>query len=165
MAKALPSQVVVADLKARTVYFLVLSSKPASLLSERRSAAPVKLGDRVDVVIHPQSVHAMMQYHDMSVVAQLGTPPIAHGLSWPERMSSGAQALDFTQLKALTFESMDAHGHPERFPGVHMAWDALRAPFGANVTEVFVELGAKNCVILPRMSSRLGIQRLHAWQR
>ncbi len=92
--------------------------------------------EALEVVIHPQSVvHSMVQYHDMSVVAQLGTPdmrgPIAYGLSWPERMSSGAQALDFTQMKALTFEAMDAHGHPERFPGVHMAWEALRAPFGS----------------------------------
>ncbi len=55
---------------------------------------------QLEVVIHPQSViHSMVQYRDASVVAQLGTPdmrvPIAYGLAWPERITSGAQALDF----------------------------------------------------------------------
>ena len=58
------------------------------------------LPDQLEVVIHPQSViHSMVQYRDHSVVAQLGTPdmrvPIAYGLSWPERIESGAAALDF----------------------------------------------------------------------
>lgn len=58
---------------------------------------------RIEVVIHPQSViHSMVQYADRSVVAQLGTPdmrgPIAYGLSWPERIVSGAAALDFASL-------------------------------------------------------------------
>ena len=61
--------------------------------------------ERLEVVIHPQSViHSMVQYTDHSVVAQLGTPdmrvPIAYGLSWPERMASGAAALDFRSLAA-----------------------------------------------------------------
>jgi 1-deoxy-D-xylulose-5-phosphate reductoisomerase len=91
--------------------------------------------ERLEVVIHPQSIiHSMVQYRDMSVVAQLGTPdmrvPIAYGLSWPERMASGAQALDFHALSAMTFEALDAHGHPERFAGIHLAWDALRGPRG-----------------------------------
>jgi len=86
--------------------------------------------DQLEVVIHPQSViHSMVQYKDNSVVAQLGTPdmrvPIAYGLSWPERMVSGASALDFHALAAMTFESMDDHGHPERFPGLKLAWDTL----------------------------------------
>jgi 1-deoxy-D-xylulose-5-phosphate reductoisomerase len=86
--------------------------------------------DRLEVVIHPQSViHSMVQYKDNSVVAQLGTPdmrvPIAYGLSWPERMVSGADALDFHALAAMTFESMDDHGHPERFPGLKLAWQTL----------------------------------------
>jgi 1-deoxy-D-xylulose-5-phosphate reductoisomerase len=91
--------------------------------------------DRLEVVIHPQSViHSMVQYRDASVVAQLGTPdmrvPIAYGLSWPERMTSGAAALDFRALSAMTFESLDQAGHAERFPGLQLAWDALRAPAG-----------------------------------
>lgn len=91
--------------------------------------------DRLEVVIHPQSViHSMVQYRDTSVVAQLGTPdmrvPIAYGLSWPERMASGATPLDFRTLSAMTFEALDQGGHPERFPGLALAWEALRAPAG-----------------------------------
>jgi 1-deoxy-D-xylulose-5-phosphate reductoisomerase len=91
--------------------------------------------ERLEVVIHPQSIiHSMVQYRDNSVVAQLGTPdmrvPIAYGLSWPERMVSGADALDFHALSAMTFEALDDHGHPERFAGIHLAWHALRGPRG-----------------------------------
>jgi 1-deoxy-D-xylulose-5-phosphate reductoisomerase len=91
--------------------------------------------ERLEVVIHPQSViHSMVQYRDTSVVAQLGTPdmrvPIAYGLSWPERMTSGALALDFQALADMTFESLDDHQHRERFAGLGLAWDALRAPLG-----------------------------------
>ena len=91
--------------------------------------------DRLEVVIHPQSViHSMVQYRDASVVAQLGTPdmrvPIAYGLAWPDRVSSGAQALDFRTLADMSFESLDSRGHRERFPGLALAWDSLRAPAG-----------------------------------
>jgi 1-deoxy-D-xylulose-5-phosphate reductoisomerase len=92
--------------------------------------------DQLEVVIHPQSViHSMVQYKDNSVVAQLGTPdmrvPIAYGLSWPERMVSGASALDFHALAAMTFESMDDRGHPERFPGLKLAWATLNGAPGS----------------------------------
>jgi 1-deoxy-D-xylulose-5-phosphate reductoisomerase len=77
----------------------------------------------------------MVQYKDNSVIAQLGTPdmrvPIAYGLSWPERMTSGAAALDFHALAAMTFEAMDGHGHPERFPGLSLAWTTLRGAPGS----------------------------------
>jgi 1-deoxy-D-xylulose-5-phosphate reductoisomerase len=87
--------------------------------------------ERIEVVIHPQSViHSMVQYRDASVVAQLGTPdmrgPITYGLAWPHRVESGAARLDFTQMAALTFEVADA----VRFPGLALAWEALRAPAG-----------------------------------
>jgi 1-deoxy-D-xylulose-5-phosphate reductoisomerase len=90
---------------------------------------------RLEVVIHPQSIiHSMVQYQDNSVVAQLGTPdmrvPIAYGLAWPDRVTSGAQALDFHALADMTFEAMDSRGHPERFPGLKLAWEALAAPAG-----------------------------------
>lgn len=86
--------------------------------------------DQLEVVIHPQSViHSMVQYRDHSVVAQLGTPdmrvPIAYGLSWPERMVSGAAALDFHALSAMTFEAMDEPEHRLRFPGISLAWETL----------------------------------------
>jgi len=91
--------------------------------------------ERLEVVIHPQSViHSMVQYRDASVVAQLGTPdmrvPIAYGLAWPDRVESGAQALDFSALADMTFESFASRGHGERFPGLQLAWDSLRAPPG-----------------------------------
>ena len=91
--------------------------------------------ERLEVVIHPQSViHSMVQYRDTSVVAQLGTPdmrvPIAYGLAWPDRVASGAQALDFQSLADMSFESLDSRGHRERFPGLALAWDSLRAPPG-----------------------------------
>ena len=90
---------------------------------------------RLEVVIHPQSViHSMVQYRDSSVVAQLGTPdmrvPIAYGLAWPERVESGAQALDFASLADMSFESFDSRGHRQRFPGMQLAWDALDAAPG-----------------------------------
>ena len=87
--------------------------------------------ERVCVVIHPQSiVHSMVVCRDRSVLAQLGTPdmrvPIAYGLSFPERIESGASGLDFDTLAGLSFEPADR----ERFPGLHLAWDALKAPEG-----------------------------------
>ena len=87
--------------------------------------------EQVKVVIHPQQIiHSMVQFHDASMLAQLGTPdmrvPIACGLAWPERVASGAAPLNFASLAALTFEEADA----QRFPGLHLSWQALRAPEG-----------------------------------
>jgi 1-deoxy-D-xylulose-5-phosphate reductoisomerase len=94
------------------------------------------LPDQLEVVIHPQSViHSMVQYRDHSVVAQLGTPdmrvPIAYGLSWPERIESGASPLDFHALAAMTFEAMDEPEHVKRFPGLRLAWETLRGAPGS----------------------------------
>lgn len=87
--------------------------------------------ERIRVVIHPQSiVHSMVVCRDASVLAQLGTPdmrvPIAYGLSFPERIESGASRLNFLELAALAFEPMDT----ERFPCMQLAWDSLRAAPG-----------------------------------
>ena len=91
--------------------------------------------EQIEVVIHPQSViHSMVQYKDNSVLAQLGTPdmkvPIAYGLSWPDRMQSGAAALDFRAMPDMTFESLDSNLHEQRFPGLKLAWSVLNAPDG-----------------------------------
>ncbi len=90
--------------------------------------------EQVRVVIHPQSIiHSMVVCRDESVLAQMGTPdmrvPIAHGLAFPEHIESGASRLDFTKLGALTFEEATR----DRFPGLFLAWDALRAPEGTTV--------------------------------
>lgn len=87
--------------------------------------------ERVRVLIHPQQiVHSMVVLRDNSVLAQLGTPdmrvPIAYGLSFPERIESGASALDFTKLAGLGFEAPD----PARYPGLPLAWACLRAAPG-----------------------------------
>lgn len=83
--------------------------------------------DEIDVVIHPQSIiHSMVEYHDGSVLAQLGNPdmrtPIAYGLSYPERITSGVSSLDFLTMAKLEFSSPDM----ERFPCLRLAYDALR---------------------------------------
>jgi 1-deoxy-D-xylulose-5-phosphate reductoisomerase len=88
--------------------------------------------DQIDVVIHPQSViHSMVQFVDGSVVAQLGTPdmkvPIAYGMGWPERIESGAARLDFRAMADFSFESFDAPLHQQRYPGLKLAYEALRA--------------------------------------
>ena len=88
--------------------------------------------EQVRVVIHPQSiVHSMVVCRDNSVLAQLGTPdmrvPIAYGLSFPERIESGASALDFASLATLSFEAPDF----ARYPGLQLAWDTLRGPEGS----------------------------------
>ena len=91
--------------------------------------------EKIEVVVHPQSViHSMVQFVDNSVVAQLGAPdmrgPIAYGLSWPNRIASGAQAIDFSRLAGLTFESLDTASHQQRYPGLRLAWQALAAAPG-----------------------------------
>jgi 1-deoxy-D-xylulose-5-phosphate reductoisomerase len=87
--------------------------------------------EQIEVVIHPQQIiHSMVQFHDASVMAQLGTPdmrvPIAYGLSWPERIESGTARLDFSKMAAMTFEVPDF----QRFPCLQLAWESLRAPSG-----------------------------------
>ena len=118
---------------------------------------------KLDVVIHPQSIiHSMVQYTDTSVVAQLGTPdmrvPIAYGLAWPERVESGAAALDFHALGAMTFEAIDDHGHPERFPGLRLAWDALEAPAGTTA----VLNAANEVAVASFLERRIRFDQIHA---
>ena len=91
--------------------------------------------EQIRVVIHPQSIiHSMVVCRDHSVLAQLGTPdmrvPIAFGLSFPERIASGAEQLNFLSLNALSFEPPD-HA---RYPGLKLAWDCLRGPAGSSAT-------------------------------
>jgi len=113
---------------------------------------------QIEVVIHPQSViHSMVQYKDRSVVAQLGTPdmrgPIAYGLSWPERIESGAAALDFSTMGALSFEKPD-----ERlFPGLRLAWEALGGPSGTTA----VLNAANEVAVAAFLGGRLRFDQIH----
>jgi 1-deoxy-D-xylulose-5-phosphate reductoisomerase len=83
--------------------------------------------DRVQVVVHPQSiVHSLVEYRDGSVLAQLGNPdmrtPIAHALAWPERVDSGVGRLDLVAISRLDFRDPDSR----RFPCLRLAADAAR---------------------------------------
>jgi len=118
--------------------------------------------EQIEVVIHPQSIiHSMVQYRDTSVVAQLGTPdmrvPIAYGLSWPERVASGAQALDFRALPTMTFEAPDAR----RFPGLQLAWEVLAGPTGSTAV-----LNAANEVAVQAfLDGRIRFDQIHQVNR
>jgi len=84
--------------------------------------------ERIQVVIHPQSVvHSMVEYDDGSILAQLGQPdmrtPIAYGLGFPDRIDSGVGLLALTALGRLDFEEPDLL----RFPCLRLSFDALQA--------------------------------------
>lgn len=88
--------------------------------------------EKIDIVVHPESViHSLVQYVDGSVLAQLGNPdmrtPIAHALSWPDRMTSGVADLDLIELGRLNFESPD----PVNFPCLRIALEAARVGLDA----------------------------------
>ena len=101
--------------------------------------------EAIEVVVHPQSViHSMVEFHDGSVIAQLGAPdmrtPIACALAWPDRIASGVGPLDLASLGKLEFERAD----PARFPCLTLAAEAIRmggtAPAALNAAnEVAVE--------------------------
>jgi 1-deoxy-D-xylulose-5-phosphate reductoisomerase len=115
--------------------------------------------ERIQVVIHPQSIiHSMVVCRDGSVLAQLGTPdmkvPIAYGLSFPERIESGAPRLDFNQLKDLSFEPPD----PRRFPGLQLAWEALRAPAGSTA----VLNAANEVAVASFLAGTIGFMAIHS---
>ena len=118
---------------------------------------------RIEVIIHPQSVvHSMVQFVDHSVVAQLGVPdmrgPIAYGLSWPQRIESGTDALDFSAMAGLSFETFDSPGHQARFPGLRLAWEALAAAPGTTAA-----LNAANEIAVAAfLDTRIRFDQIHA---
>ena len=88
--------------------------------------------ERIDVVIHPQSVvHSLVAYVDGSMLAQLGSPdmriPISYTLGWPRRIATPAARLDLADIARLTFESPD----DKRFPAINLCRQALKAGGGA----------------------------------
>ncbi|MGY8995346.1 MAG: 1-deoxy-D-xylulose-5-phosphate reductoisomerase, partial [Alphaproteobacteria bacterium] len=84
--------------------------------------------DRVDVVVHPESIiHSLVSYIDGSVLAQLGSPdmrtPIAYTLAWPKRMAGPSPRLDLIKIAKLSFEEPDN----KRFPALSLARQAQRS--------------------------------------
>ncbi len=117
---------------------------------------------QIEVVIHPQSIiHSMVQFCDHSVMAQLGTPdmkvPIAYGLAWPERMGSGASALDFSAMADMTFEPLSSRGHDKRFPGLQLAWQVLAAPAGTTA----VLNAANEVAVASFLDGRIRFDQIH----
>jgi 1-deoxy-D-xylulose-5-phosphate reductoisomerase len=114
--------------------------------------------ERIDVVVHPQSViHSLVEYVDGSTLAQLGNPdmrtPIAYALAYPERIDAGVKPLDLFEVAQLTFERPDT----QRFPCLDLAYDALRA--GGATSAV---LNAANEVAVDAfLDSRLSFMRIH----
>lgn len=83
-------------------------------------------GDRIDVVVHPQSIiHSMVEFVDGSVKAQLGLPdmrlPIQYALAYPQRFANGSERLDLARIASLSFFEPDR----ERFPSLGLAYAAL----------------------------------------
>jgi 1-deoxy-D-xylulose-5-phosphate reductoisomerase len=88
--------------------------------------------DDIQVVLHPQStIHSMVQYKDGSVIAQMGNPdmrtPIAHALSFPQRIESGVAPFDFFAAKSLEFEAVDF----DKYPNLKLAIEACKSGQGA----------------------------------
>jgi 1-deoxy-D-xylulose-5-phosphate reductoisomerase len=84
--------------------------------------------DRVDIMVHPQSiVHSMVEFNDGSVIAQLGTTdmrqPIQYALTWPDRFVSCVPALDWAAASRLEFMAPDL----EKFPCIALAYSAIKA--------------------------------------
>ncbi len=113
----------------------------------------------IKVWLHPQSiVHSMVACRDGSMLAQLGTPdmrvPITYGLSYPDRVESGAARLDLASMASLSFEVLDG----QRFPGLQLAYDALHAPVGATA----VLNAANEEAVAAFLDSRLRFTDIHA---
>lgn len=92
--------------------------------------------DRIQVVVHPQSIiHSMVEFVDGGIIAQLGTPdmklPIQYALFYPDRRPMNSKKLDFYELAQITFEKPD----PETFTGLKLAFEA--AGMGGSVPTVF----------------------------
>ena len=117
---------------------------------------------QIEVVIHPQSIiHSLVQYRDTSVVAQMGTPdmrvPIAYGLAWPERITSGAKALDFKALATMSFDAPD----PRRFPGLQLAWEVLGGPVGSTA----VLNAANEVAVAAFLDGQIRFDQIHSVNR
>ncbi len=115
--------------------------------------------DEVDVVVHPQStVHAMVEYNDGSVIAQVSATdmrmPIQYALTWPDRNAAPVPKIDWAQPRTWDFSAPDL----DRFPALRLAYDCLRAGGAATCTlnaadEVAVEAFLQERISFPEIAS------------
>jgi 1-deoxy-D-xylulose-5-phosphate reductoisomerase len=113
--------------------------------------------DRIDVLIHPQSIiHSLVEYEDGSVLAQLSAPdmrlPIAYGLAWPERLEAGVASLDLAALARLDFEAPDQ----VRFPCLRLAYEAMLA---GGTTPAILN-AANEVAVMAFLDQRLSFKRI-----
>ena len=125
--------------------------------------------EAIEVWVHPQSiVHALVEFSDSSVVAQLGLPdmrlPIQYALTFPERLDGALPALPLARMRSLCFEPPDR----ERFPSLDFAYDAGRrggtAPAVLNAANeqavaLFLEGKIRFCGIFELVGSALAAHR------
>jgi len=114
-------------------------------------------GEKIDVIIHPQSVvHSFVEFRDHSVLAQLGPPdmktPIQYALTYPHREPGCSKALDWATLRQLEFEVPDA----ERFPSLGLAYDVIKA--GGTAGAVFN--AANEAAVQAFLDSRIRFGRI-----
>ena len=113
--------------------------------------------DRIDVVVHPQSiVHSMVEFADGATIIQASPPdmrlPIALGLAWPERVAGAAPGLDWTTAATWTFEPLDE----EAFPAVALAREAAR--LGGTTPAVYN--GANEACVADFLAGRISFPRI-----
>jgi 1-deoxy-D-xylulose-5-phosphate reductoisomerase len=113
--------------------------------------------DRIDVVVHPQSiVHSMVEFSDGATIIQASPPdmriPIALGLAWPDRVPDAAPGLDWTTAASWTFEPLD----DEAFPAVALAREA--ASRGGTAPAVYN--GANEACVADFLAGRISFPRI-----
>ena len=113
--------------------------------------------DRIDVVVHPQSiVHSMVEFADGATIIQASPPdmriPIALGLAWPERVADAAPGLDWTAAASWTFEPLDV----QAFPAVALAREAAR--IGGTAPAVYN--GANEACVADFLAGRISFPRI-----
>lgn len=113
----------------------------------------------IDVFVHPQSiVHGIVEFHDGSMIGQLGAPdmriPISHCLAWPDRIREPARRLELAEMASLTFEAPDL----DRFPCLRLAREALEAG-GAAPT---ILNAANEIAVAEFLAGRLGFAAIPA---
>ena len=114
-------------------------------------------GDKIDVVVHPESIiHSMVEYADGSVIAQMGHPDMREAIqfafSFPERLTLNNQKLNFAELGNLSFYAPDF----EKFPALTLAYEALRQ--GGNMTCIMN--AANEAAVAAFLQDRIGFYQI-----